>query len=161
MSHGRGAVSQWFGSDKLKTRTDSLWRRNHSGVVTMSRCRQDVLTTRNLTAQQWPWIIQQLLTSSLWLSWKTVWVLWQSWAKQELRLVIFCRPSYVMSTWSGSISPRSRSTSTKALSNSFSSTSSHRNIDMPGPRPEPWPAGEHPPEADMSEDSGALTLTLA
>lgn len=67
------------------------------------------------------------ITSILALDWKTVCDLWQSWAKAALRAVIFCRPSYVSSHWSGSISPRSKSKSTKALSNSFSKISSQRN----------------------------------
>ncbi len=83
------------------------------------------------------------LTSSLWLSWKMVWDLWHSWAKHELRLVIFWRPSYVISAWSGSISPSNRSTSTNALSNSFSSTSSHRNMDIPEPGEGPSPGIQH------------------
>lgn len=66
-------------------------------------------------------------TSILALDWKTVCDLWQSWAKAALRAVIFCRPSYVSSHWSGSISPRSKSKSTNALSNSFSKISSQRN----------------------------------
>ena len=53
--------------------------------------------------------------------------LWQSWANAALNAVIFCRPSYVTSHWSGSTSPKSKSRSTNALSNSFSRISSQRN----------------------------------
>ena len=67
------------------------------------------------------------LTSSLAFDWNMVWALWQICAKAALSAVIFCRPSYVISHWSGSISPNSKSKSTNALSNSFSKISSHRN----------------------------------
>lgn len=116
------------------------------------------LKTNNFT--KYPSIF---LTSSLWLSWKMVWDLWHSWAKHELRLVIFWRPSYVISAWSGSISPSNRSTSTNALSNSFSSTSSHRNMDMPEPGDEAGPGerakpGDTAPPADadiFNADTGS------
>jgi len=66
-------------------------------------------------------------TSNLALDWNIVCALWHSWANAALRAVIFCRPSYVSSHWSGSISPSSKSRSTNALSNSFSNISSHLN----------------------------------
>ena len=67
------------------------------------------------------------LTSSFAFVWKIVWDLWQSCANAALSAVIFWRPSYVSSHWSGSISPNRRSKSTNALSNSFSRISSQRN----------------------------------
>ncbi len=73
------------------------------------------------------WMEMPFFTSNFALDWKIVWALWHNCAKAALRAVIFCRPSNVISHWSGSISPRRRSKSTNALSNSFSNISSHRN----------------------------------
>lgn len=69
------------------------------------------------------------LTSSFAFPWKIVCALWTSWAKVEDSCVIFCRPSYVISLWSGSISPSKMSKSTNVLSNSFSKRSNQRNMD--------------------------------
>ena len=69
------------------------------------------------------------LTSNFAFPWKIVCALWTSWAKVEDSCVIFCRPSYVISLWSGSISPSKMSKSTNVLSNSFSKRSNQRNMD--------------------------------